>query len=84
LDGRRALDAPAFYSYTAPEPEGLKQARILPADAFYSQDFNEFILKYDDVRQSDSPENALIDFLQSTYEAGAELAKWERKELERQ
>ncbi len=82
--GGAPLDAPAFYSYTAPEPEGLKQARILPADAFYSQDFNEFILKYDDVRQSDSPENALIDFLQSTYEASAELAKWERKELERQ
>ncbi len=82
--GGAPLDATAFYSYTAPEPEGLKQARILPADAFYSQDFNEFILKYDDVRQSDSPENALIDFLQSTYEASAELAKWERKELERQ
>jgi hypothetical protein len=81
--GGAPLDAPAFYSYTAPEPEGFKEARILPADAFYSQDFNEFILMYDKVRQSDSPENALTVFLQSSYEAGAELAKWERKSLER-
>jgi hypothetical protein len=82
--GSAPLDAPAFYSYTAPEPEGLKEARILPSEAFYSKDFNEFILNYDDVRRSASPIKAVKDFLQSTYEAGAELAKWERRELERQ
>ncbi|MDQ6787634.1 MAG: DUF5996 family protein [Acidobacteriota bacterium] len=81
--GSPPLDAPAFYSYTAPEPDGLKQARIFPAEAFYSKDFNEFIFNYDDMRQSDAPEKALIDFLQSTYEAGANLADWERAELER-
>jgi hypothetical protein len=73
----------AFYSYTAPEPAGLPEAKIKPAAAFYSQDMKEFLLPYDAVRQSPSPENALMDFLQSTYEAGADLAKWDRKALER-
>jgi hypothetical protein len=81
--GSPPLDAPAFYSYTAPEPEGYRAARVLPEKAFYSTDFNEFILMYDDVRLSDSPEKTLTDFLQSTYEAGADLARWRRDELER-
>ncbi len=73
----------AFYSYTAPEPAGLAESQIKPASAFYSQDMKEFLLPYDAVRQSPSPETALMDFLQSTYEAGANLAKWDRKALER-
>jgi hypothetical protein len=73
----------AFYSYTAPEPAGLAESQIKPAAAFYSQDLKEFLLPYDAVRQSPSPETALMDFLQSTYEAGANLAKWDRKALER-
>jgi len=73
----------AFYSYTAPEPAGLSESKIEPAAAFYSQDMKEFLLPYDAVRQSPSPETALMDFLQSTYEAGANLAKWDRAELER-
>jgi hypothetical protein len=73
----------AFYSYTAPEPAGLSSSTIKPAAAFYSQDMKEFLLPYDAVRQSPSPEDALMDFLQSTYEAGANLAKWDRKTLER-
>jgi uncharacterized protein DUF5996 len=73
----------AFYSYTAPEPAGLSESKIKPANAFYSQDMKEFLLPYDAVRQSPSPENALMDFLQSTYEAGANLANWDRKALER-
>ena len=73
----------AFYSYTAPEPSGLSESKIQPAAAFYSQDMKEFLLPYDAVRQSPSPEAALMDFLQSTYEAGANLAKWDRKALER-
>ena len=73
----------AFYSYTAPEPPGLSEQRVKPAAAFYSQDMKEFLLPYDAVRQSSSPEDALMDFLQSTYEAGANLAKWDRKALER-
>jgi hypothetical protein len=73
----------AFYSYTAPEPAGLSQSLIKPAGAFYSQDMKEFLLPYDAVRQSPSPENSLMGFLQSTYEAGANLAKWDRAGLER-
>jgi uncharacterized protein DUF5996 len=73
----------AFYSYTAPEPAGLSESGIKPAAGFYSQDMKEFLLPYDAVRQSPSPESALMDFLQSTYEVGADLAKWDRKALER-
>jgi hypothetical protein len=73
----------AFYSYAAPEPAGFADSKIKPSDAFYSQDLKEFLLPYDVVRQSPSPESALMDFLQSTYEAGANLAKWDRAALER-
>jgi len=73
----------AFYSYTAPEPAGLPSAKIKPADAFYSQDMKEFLLPYDAVRRSPSPEDTLMDFCQSTYEAGANLGDWDRKALER-
>jgi Family of unknown function (DUF5996) len=73
----------AFYSYTAPEPAGLKEARIAPASAFYSQELSEFLFMYDDVRAAPSPEEALMQFLQSTYEAGANLAHWDRAALER-
>jgi hypothetical protein len=73
----------AFYSYTTPEPPGLPESKIQPAAAFYSQDMKEFLLPYDAVRQSPSPENALMDFCQATYEAGANLAKWDRTALER-
>ncbi|MEP6637613.1 MAG: DUF5996 family protein [Acidobacteriota bacterium] len=74
---------PAFYSYTAPQPVGLDKAVIRPREASYSQEMSEFLLMYDDVRQADSPDAALTDFLQSTYEAGANLAKWDRASLER-
>jgi hypothetical protein len=73
----------AFYSYTAPEPAGLSEQSVKPATGFYSQDMKEFLLPYDAVRQSPSPEEALMDFCQSTYEAGANLARWDRKALER-
>ena len=73
----------AFYSYTAPEPAGLSEQQIKPAAGFYSPEMKEFLLAYDAVRQSSSPEDALMDFLQSTYEAGANLAGWNRKSLER-
>jgi len=73
----------AFYSYAAPEPNGLSEQPIKPAAAFYSQDMKEFLLMYDDVRKAPSPEDALMDFCQSTYEAGADLAQWDRKALER-
>ena len=81
-DGEIVKDA-AFYAYAAPEPEGFKTKRVLPAKAFYSGEKNEFFLMYEDVRLAESPEQALLDFCQSTYEAGANLGKWDRTELER-
>lgn len=77
------INAPAFYSYTAPEPLGLSKQPIRPSQAFYTSEMKEFILLYDDVRNADSPEFVLLDFLQSTYEAGANLGAWDRAALER-
>ena len=73
----------AFYAYAYPEPSGFAQARVRPAAAFYSGDLREFVLPYDSVREADSPDDALLDFLQATYEAAANLGKWDRATLER-
>lgn len=81
--GGGAVTAPAFYAYAAPEPKGFAQAKVRPAQAFYHTEMKEFLLYYDDVRKAASPEEALSEFLQSTYEAGAELAQWDRAALER-
>lgn len=81
--GGGAIDGAAFYSYAAPEPPGYKEARVAPGEAFYSKDLSEFLLMYDDVRRAPSPDDALTDFMQSTYEAGANLAGWDRAALER-
>ncbi len=80
--GSGAIDA-AFYSYAAPEPPGFKNAHLLPSAARYDPQLSEFILMYDDVRKAPSPSAALLDFCQSTYEAAANLATWDRKALER-
>jgi Family of unknown function (DUF5996) len=74
----------AFYCYAAPAPKGLSEAKIEPAEATYDEGLGEFILLYEEMRKSASPEAALMTFLQSTYEAGATLAGWDRKLLERQ
>ena len=82
--GSGPVTEPSFYAYAAPPPAGLKTAKVRPGDAHWTEEFGgEFLLKYDDVRKASSPRQALMDFLQSTYEAGATLAKWDRKELER-
>jgi hypothetical protein len=73
----------AFYAYAYPEPDGFARASVAPEAAFYSQDLKEFILAYDVVRESDRPDEMLLDFLQSTYEAAANLARWDRPALER-
>jgi len=73
----------AFYAYAAPEPAGYGQAAVRPSKAFYHPQMKEFFLMYDDARLDSSPRSALLDFLHSTYEAGANLAKWDRVELER-
>jgi hypothetical protein len=71
----------AFYAYAAPEPTGFKTANVKPEKAFYSP-LGEFLLMYDDVRQAKSPRQELLEFLQTTYEAGAKLGNWPRAELE--
>jgi hypothetical protein len=81
--GSGAITDPAFYSYTAPEPTAFRDWSVRPAAARYDTQLGEFILMYDDVRASASPRAALLDFCQSTYEAGATLAKWDRNALER-
>ncbi len=81
--GGGAIPYPAFYSYAYPEPAGFAEAQIRPAAAFYSKDFREFILSYETVRQAASPDDTLLDFLQTTYEAAANLGKWDRASLER-
>ena len=81
--GSGAIPYPAFYSYAYPEPAGFSQAVVRPDQAFYSTDFREFVLPYDVVRQSESPDKTLLDFLQSTYAGAANLAKWDRASLER-
>lgn len=80
--GNEQFKEPAFYSYTAPVPTGLDTAPIRPASAFYSPDLGEFFLRYDDVRTAASPEQTLLAFFQSAYEAGATLAHWDRESLE--
>ena len=77
------IKAPAFYSYAAPEPAGFAQRRVLPAEAYYHPQMKEFLLGYDDVRTAADPKKALLDFLQSTYDAAADLGKWDRRVLER-
>ncbi len=73
----------AFYCYAAPTPSGLDAATIQPAQAFFDQGLGEFILPYEEMRQSPSPDTALLAFLQSTYDAAADLARRDRKALER-
>jgi hypothetical protein len=81
--GSGAVPEATFYAYAAPEPAGFKTAPVGPAGAFYSSDFNEFLIRYEDVRRAASPRAALLEFLQSTYEAAAALGGWNRAELER-
>jgi len=80
--GGGAVDEPVYYSYTVPQPPGIEKEQIRPAAASWNAQLSEFLLKYDDVRRAESPEQALYEFLESTYDAGARLAKWDRAALE--
>jgi hypothetical protein len=80
--GSGAIDYPAFYSYAYPEPAGFRAARVRPDAAFFSEALGEFILPYEAVRTAAAPEQALLEFLQTTYEAAANAAKWDRDALE--
>ncbi len=75
---------PAFYSYAYPAPAGFRDAPVRPAAATYNADLGEFLLPYDAVRTAGDPDHVLLEFLQSTYEAAANLGAWDRAALEQQ
>jgi hypothetical protein len=81
--GGGPVKGPAFYAYTVPEPPGYGSWAVRPASAKYNGDIHEFLLMYDDVRRAKSPVPEILEFAQSTYEAGAELSRWDRTLLER-
>ncbi len=81
--GDYRMTKPAFYSYAAPEPAGFADQAVLPKSAYYHPELKNFLLLYDDVRTAASPRRALMEFLQSTYDAAANLGKWDRSALER-
>jgi hypothetical protein len=81
--GSGAVNDAAFYCYAAPEPQGFAQASVRPNTARYEPKVGEFLLMYDDVRCATSPTSALLDFLESTYDAGANVGKWDRTMLDR-
>ena len=72
-----------FYAYAYPEPAGLPEASIQPGGAYYHKQMREFVLPYEALRAAPDPDEALLTFLQSTYDAAADLAGWDRKALER-
>ncbi len=80
--GGSGIDGPAFYAYAAPSPEGLSGERIGPAGAGWNRALGEFILMYEEVRRSKQPRGALMEFLETTYAAGAKRAGWDRSALD--
>jgi Family of unknown function (DUF5996) len=81
--GNGGFGEPAFYCYAAPAPDGLVEARIGPPQAGYDKKLGEFILKYEELRLLPAPEHGVMEFLESTYSAAADLAKWDRAALDR-
>jgi len=81
--GDRRFPHAAYYAYSAPSPAGLDRQAVRPQAAAWNATLGEFILEYEDARNAASPADAVLDFCQSTYEAGANLAQWDRDSLER-
>jgi hypothetical protein len=81
--GGGPVSEPVFYAYAYPEPGGFKTYSVQPKEVFYSEQMREFLLPYETVRTAKSPDITLLEFLQSTYEAAANLAQWDRAALER-
>jgi hypothetical protein len=81
--GDRRFKHAAFYAYTVPAPSGFDKAIVRPGAAYWETQLGEFVLKYEDVRAAQSPSQAILDFCESTYETGANLAQWDRDALER-
>lgn len=82
--GGGGVDSPTFYSYAYPVPDGFSKAGVEPSGASWSSSLGEFLLPYDDVRNASSPDEVLLEFLQSTYDAAARCAAWDRARLERE
>jgi hypothetical protein len=81
--GNTSFGQPAFYAYFYPEPEGYRTAAVRPDGAYYATDFGEWLLPYEAVRTAPDPDVALMEFLETSYAAGATLARWDRAALER-
>ena len=80
--GGGGLGFPAFYSYAYPTPDGFSDQPVSPSEAYFDANLGEFLLPYDAVRNAEDPDQTLLDFLQSTYEAAAGLGNWDREALE--
>ena len=80
--GNAAAPTPIFYSYAYPEPPGFAEAKVQPDAAFYEPKFREFMLPYDVVRAAEKPDQVLLDFAQSTYDAASTLGRWDRAALQ--
>jgi hypothetical protein len=80
--GGGPITEPVYYAYAYPEPEGFRDYRVRPDAAYYHKDFGEFFLPYEAVRTAGDPDGELLAFCQSTYEAAAETARWDRASLE--
>jgi hypothetical protein len=81
--GGGALTEPAFYAYAYPQPAGYAEHPVRPAAARYNREMGEFLLPYEAVRTATAPDDVLLEFLQSTYDAAADLAGWDRAALDR-
>jgi len=81
--GGYGIESPVFYAYAYPEPAGFRDRSVRPGEALYSSELGEYILPYDAVRASDSPDETLLAFLQDTYDAAADCGGWDRAALER-
>jgi hypothetical protein len=82
--GGGPVNGPVFYAYAYPEPNGFKDCPVQPSEAFYHTGMGDFMLPYDVVRTAKSPDDVLLSFLQSTYEAAEICGNWDRQALERQ
>jgi hypothetical protein len=80
--GNAVAPTPIFYSYAYPEPQGFAEAKVQPAAAFYESKLREFMLPYDAVRTAEKPDEVLLEFAQSTYDAASTLGKWDRAALQ--
>ena len=81
--GDESLPMPAFYAYAYPEPPGFGRSPVRPEGAYWHEEIGEFILTYDRVRENALPDDRLLEFCESTYAAAADIARWNRAELER-